>query len=120
MTGHLPVPLRGQNRIDRRGRPPRSIDRGGRANRISVQTLLADEMAIRFEVGMRIRGLREEQGIAAVELGAAIGASIRTVLAWEAGRSMPRMIVLIAICRALSCSLRDLLGDVVDEIGARQ
>lgn len=96
----------------RRGRPPGSPDRNGRAARSKrLPTSAPAFREFAKACGRRLRELREEQDIAASELAAAIKMSKMTVHSWERGREVPRIRVMISIAAALRCSLVDLLPE---------
>lgn len=94
------------------GRPLGSIDRRGRAQRVSSAARRPTAWRALCEAfGARLRQLREEQDIAASELAAAIGASRYAILSWERGDRMPSMTVLCMVATALGCSLVDLMPE---------
>lgn len=70
-----------------------------------------------FSIGQRVRWLRERRGMSQKALGDFVGRSENWVYKIESDR-MPvdRLPVLIALCRALKCSMEDLTGGYVSGI----
>lgn len=72
-------------------------------------------------LGERIRRLRKRIGLTQAEVAGRCGVSRRTVNAWEAGRSRPRLCNLRALCDTLSVEESYLLqGDLGEYRSAMQ
>ena len=72
---------------------------------------MSDKMAPALDaMGRRIRVLRAERGLSCRDLAALIGVSPMAVSKWENGAA-PTSTNLLAVARALGCSVEFLLGD---------
>ena len=94
------------------GRPPGSRDLRGRARWVGqrAQRTSSAYQSLSAEFGARLRRLREECGVAASELAAAVGMSTWSILRLERGY-IPAVHTLLAISIALGCTLVDLLPE---------
>lgn len=93
-----------------RGRPLGSRNRKAMARPVDHR---AREMSawrhLCIAFGARVKFLREEQGISAQNLAAALGSSKAMVWKWERGETIPSVPVLLMAAAALDCSLVDLM-----------
>lgn len=102
----------------KRGRPPGSRDRHGRAVRVDCERLRRSSWpGFCRSFGQRLEDEMRRVDVAASELAEAIGVNPMTVYGWRRGRSMPGTFVLAAIATALRCSFVDLLPDQAHDIG---
>jgi DNA-binding transcriptional regulator YiaG len=60
----------------------------------------------------RLRALRRAAGVSRVALAYQLGVSMDTLVAWEAGRSVPKGNRFPGICAVLECAVEDLFEDV--------
>lgn len=67
-------------------------------------------IALKYEIGSRIRKYREECGISQVQLANKLGVSNSRVSNWEQGINRPDADILADICRALNVSPSELLN----------
>jgi transcriptional regulator with XRE-family HTH domain len=70
---------------------------------------MAEGMAVRTEIGMRLLIARRRAKLSQEELADRLGVGPNTVGRWERGRVEPRVSALAAIAEALGCELSQLL-----------
>lgn len=93
------------------GRPIGSVDLHGRAVRAERSYHSQAWREFRRDQGAQMRDTRRARAIAAEELAAAINVNVQTVFRWERGDGAPTLLSLVAVAKALGCSLVDLLPE---------
>ncbi|AVF61863.1 helix-turn-helix transcriptional regulator [Vibrio sp. Vb2880] len=57
-----------------------------------------------------IKRLREEKGVTQLEMAKSVGASAKTVMNWESGKTEPKASELVLIAKRLGVSVNEVLG----------
>ena len=65
---------------------------------------------MKYDIGSRLRKIREERGLSQRQLAEALGVSGSRVSNWEQGLNRPDADMLADLCRALKVSPSELLG----------
>ena len=60
--------------------------------------------------GQNLRKWRRERKASVIKLAKAVGVTYTTIYKWENGKSAPKLINLVSICKFLKVKLNDLLG----------
>lgn len=68
------------------------------------------ESALAETLGIRLKALRKEQGLSQRELAKHLGLAKSAVAAFEGGRSLPSVTVLVGLAGALNVGVESLLG----------
>ena len=61
-----------------------------------------------------IKRLREEKGVTQTEIGLCVGASAKTVMNWESGKTEPKASELVLIAKRLGVSINEIVGKEIN------
>lgn len=64
---------------------------------------------LKRNIGLRLRSIRKARGLTQEQVAEAIERTVETVSNIERGNSLPSLLTLESICRALACSMADIV-----------